>query len=158
MSQIQQTNKQQQQQLVSWCFEPSQPQRITSGLTTTTTTTTKTYWATQNVDGPRVDFVSDDLARQKRWFMDHSLEIFGLCNVNKTFSMSTFNQHSSASPLTQELYAFRKLKRLKHLDIVHFLMPLLLSGYSLPRETRNIRSTTAFKTALKNYLFKFYFC
>ena len=24
-------------QLVSWCFEPSQPQRITSGLTTTTT-------------------------------------------------------------------------------------------------------------------------
>ena len=41
--------------------------------------------------------------------------------------MSTLHQDSSAPPLTQELYAFRKY-RLKHLDIAHFPMLLLLSG------------------------------
>ena len=43
------------------------------------------------------------------------------------FFVCTLHQDNSASPLTQEFYAFRTLSQ-KHLDIALFPMLLLLSG------------------------------
>ena len=48
--------------------------------------------------------------------------------------------------------------RPKHLDIVHFPNAAPAVWNSLPHDIRHIQSVTAFKTALKTHLFKFYLC
>ena len=57
----------------------------------------------------------------------HSFCLIKLMCIGLIFFMCTVNQHSSTPPLTQQLYALHML-RPKHLDILLFPVPFLLSG------------------------------
>ena len=76
------------------------------------------------------------------------------------FFMCTLRQDNSAPPLTEELYACYTL-RPKHLDMVFFFL-LLRSAPSVWTSVSlgigHIRSTAAFKIALKTPVLKTNYC
>ena len=105
-------------QLVSWCFKPSQPQRITSGLNTNFTIT-QSYFTSHHPSTSFHIHIHIHIFIQTSMTDPVDLQVFIQTSMTDRVDLQVFIQTSMTDPV--DLYVFLQTSMTDHVDLQVFI-------------------------------------